>query len=185
MDLISVIMPTYNAAKWVTGTIDSLAAQTYPHFELIVADDGSRDDTVSVVRNQLAKNFKNPWQIIECRKNRGPSAARNLAFKAAKGTWVQYLDSDDFMAPSKFEVQAAHCARASADVSAVYSPWRKCLVDDGRVTLVGRLVQPDMQERAPIMCLGGPDRVLQSAGLTRRSALEQIVAGMRACDSGV
>jgi glycosyltransferase involved in cell wall biosynthesis len=60
MDLISVIMPTYNAAKWVTGTIDSLAAQTYPHFELIVADDGSRDDTVSVVRNKLAKSFSTP-----------------------------------------------------------------------------------------------------------------------------
>ena len=51
MDLISVIMPTHNAAKWVTYTIDNLAAQTYPHFELIVSDDGSQDDTVSVVRS--------------------------------------------------------------------------------------------------------------------------------------
>jgi len=126
------------------------------------------------VRSKLSKSFKNPWQIIERGKNKGPSAARNLALKAAKGTWVQYLDSDDFMAPSKFELQAAHCARASAEVSAVYSPWRKCHVEDGRVTLVGRLVQPDMQGRAPIMCLGGIDRVLQGAGLTRRSALEQI-----------
>ena len=58
MDLISVIMPTHNSANWVTYTIDNLAAQTYPHFELIVADDGSRDDTVSVVRNKLARGFK-------------------------------------------------------------------------------------------------------------------------------
>ena len=111
MDLISVIMPTYNSAKWVSCTIDNLAAQTYPHFELIVSDDGSQDDTVSVVRNKLAKSFKNPWQIIELGENQGPSAARNLALKAAKGTWVQYLDSDDFIAPSKFEMQAARCAR--------------------------------------------------------------------------
>ena len=70
MDLISVIMPTHNAAKWVTHTIDNLAAQTYPHFELIVSDDGSQDDTVSVVRSKLAKSFKNPWQIIERRNGR-------------------------------------------------------------------------------------------------------------------
>ena len=174
MDLISVIMPTYNAAKWVAGTLDNLAAQTYRHFELIVADDGSQDDTVSVVRKKLVKGFKNPWQIIELGRNQGPSAARNRALKAAKGKWIQHLDSDDFMAPSKFEMQAAHCARASADVSAVYSPWRQCQVDDGRVNVVGRLIRPEMQGRAPIMCLGGRDRVLQGAGLTRRSALEQI-----------
>lgn len=173
MDLISVIMPTYNAAKWVACTIDNLAAQTYPHFELIVSDDGSQDDTVSVVRNKLAKSFKNPWQIIELGKNQGPSAARNLALKAARGTWIQYLDSDDFIAPSKFEMQAARCARVSADVSAVYSPWAECHIDHGRVTL-GQLVQPDMEGRAPIMCLVGPDRVLQGAVLNRRSALEQI-----------
>ena len=171
MELISVIMPTYNAAKWVTCTIDNLAAQTYPHFELIVTDDGSQDDTVSVVRNRLAKSFKNPWQIIELGKNRGPSAARNLALRAARGTWVQYLDSDDFIAPSKFEIQAARCARVSAQVSAVYSPWRQCHIDDGRVTLLGEMVQPDMEGRAPIMCLAGHERVLLGAGLTRRSAI--------------
>jgi glycosyltransferase involved in cell wall biosynthesis len=174
MDLISVIMPTYNAAKWVTCTLDNLAAQTYPHFELIVSDDGSQDDTVSVVRKKLAKGFKKPWQIIELGKNRGPSAARNLALKAAKGTWVQFLDSDDLMAPAKFEMQAAHCARVSADVSGVYSPWRQCYIDDGRVSFVGRLHKPDMEGRAPITCLGGRNRVLQGAGLTRRSVLEQI-----------
>ena len=174
MELISVIMPTYNAAKWVTCTIDNLAAQTYPHFELIVTDDGSQDDTVSVVRNRLAKSFKNPWQIIELGKNRGPSAARNLALRAARGTWVQYLDSDDFIAPSKFEIQAARCARVSAQVSAVYSPWRQCHIDDGRVTLLGEMVQPDMEGRAPIMCLAGHERVLLGAGLTRRSAIEQV-----------
>jgi glycosyltransferase involved in cell wall biosynthesis len=174
MDLISVIMPTHNAAKWVTHTIDNLAAQTYQHFELIVSDDGSRDDTVSVVRSKLAKSFEHPWQIIELPNNRGPSAARNLALKAAKGTWVQYLDCDDFMAPSKFAMQAARCARVSADVAAVYSPWTQCYIDDGRVTPLGGTARPDMEGRAPIMCLVGMDRVLLGAGLTRRSVLEQV-----------
>jgi glycosyltransferase involved in cell wall biosynthesis len=174
MDLISVIMPTHNAAKWVTYTIDNLAAQTYPHFELIVSDDGSQDDTVAVVRSKLAKSFKNPWQIIEVANNRGPSAARNLALKAAQGTWIQYLDSDDFLAPAKFELQAARCARVPANVAAVYSPWTQCYIDEGRVTRLGRISRPDMDGRAPIMCLVGFDRVLQGAGLTRRSVLEQV-----------
>ncbi len=174
MDLISVIMPTHNAAKWVTHTLDNLAAQTYPRFELIVADDGSRDDTVSVVRAKLANSFRNPWRILELDDNQGPSAARNRALKVARGTWVQCLDSDDFLAPAKFEMQAAHCARVSADVTAVYSPWHQCHIDGAQVTPLGQMSQPDMQGRAPIMCLVGNDRVLQGAGLTRRSVLERI-----------
>jgi glycosyltransferase involved in cell wall biosynthesis len=174
MELISVIMPTHNAARWVGRSIDSLAAQTYPHFELIVADDGSQDDTVAVVREKLSGGFSNPWQIIELPHNRGPSAARNAGLRAAAGTWVQYLDCDDFIAPTKFELQAAHCRQAAADVAAVYSPWAQCYLEDDRVTVVGKMSQPDMQGRAPIMCLVGMDRVLQGAALTRRATLEQV-----------
>src|SRR5215471_834481 len=139
MDLISVIMPTHNSAKWVTYTIDNLAAQTYPHFELIVADDGSQDDTVAVVRRKLSSGFRNPWQVLELGHNRGPSAARNAGLRAASGSWVQYLDCDDFIAPSKFELQAAHCRNAAADVAAVYSPWAQCYLDDNHVTVVGEM----------------------------------------------
>ena len=174
MDLISVVMPTHNAAKWVIDTIDNLAAQSYRHFELIIVDDGSQDETVSLVRNKLAQSFKNAWKIIEIGSNRGPSAARNVGLRAAQGEWVQFLDSDDFMAPSKFELQMAHCARASADVSAVYSPWRQCYIDAGKVTFLGQLSQPNMEGRAPIMCLVGNDRPLHAAGLARRSVLEQM-----------
>jgi len=167
-------MPTHNAAKWVVDTIDNLTAQSYSHLELIVVDDGSQDDTVSLVRSKLVSNFKNAWQIIELGSNRGPSAARNVGLSAAQGVWVQFLDSDDFMAPSKFEIQMAHCAGVSSDVAAVYSPWRQCYIDAGKVTFVGHLSQPDMEGRAPIMCLVGNDRPLHAAGLARRSVLEQI-----------
>lgn len=174
VELVSVIMPTHNAARWVAYTLDNLAAQTYPHFELVVADDGSQDDTVAVVRNKLAKGFSRPWKIIELGTNCGPSAARNAALKEARGTWVQYLDSDDFIAPQKIQVQAARCAQVSAEVAAVYSPWRQCHIDDGCVRFLGQTSHPDMRGRAPIMCLVGRNRVLQGAGLTRRSVLEKI-----------
>src|SRR6516225_2285277 len=123
MDLISVIMPTHNSANWVTYTIDNLAAQTYPHFELIVADDGSRDDTVSVVRNKLARGFKKPWQIVELRNNRGPSAARNLALEGGEGTLGQDLRWGHFIRPAEFEIQAGQCAAVAGGLGWVYSPW--------------------------------------------------------------
>jgi glycosyltransferase involved in cell wall biosynthesis len=174
MTVVSVIMPTYNTAKWVAATIDSVVAQTYPHVELIVVDDGSQDDTVAVVRQKLGRDFKNSWKIIELGSNRGPSAARNVGLGVASGSWVQFLDSDDLIPPTKFERQMAYCAQAPADVTAVYSPWRRCYIDDGRITWEGPLAEPDMQGRAPIMCLVGGSRPLHSAGLARRCALDRI-----------
>src|SRR5579872_5034629 len=148
MSVVSVVMPTYNSAKWVSETIDNLILQTYPHVELIVVDDGSQDDTVSIVRKKLTDEFKHSWQIIELGENRGPSAARNVGLRAATGSWVQYLDSDDFMAPTKLELQMGYCERVASEVSAVYSPWSQCYVDDGKIILTGALAQPDMVGRA-------------------------------------
>src|SRR4051812_44698764 len=99
MYLVSVIVPTYNSEKWICDTLDSLIAQTYPHLELIVVDDGSKDNTLALVRDKLGKEFRNSWQIIEHGSNHGPSAARNTGLRAASGSWVQFLDSDDFIAP--------------------------------------------------------------------------------------
>ena len=174
MTVVSVIMPTYHAAKWVATTIDSVIAQTYPHLELIVVDDGSPDDTVSVVRRKLAADFRHDWKIIELGANRGPSAARNVGLTAANGSWVQFLDSDDLIPPTKFEHQMAYCARAPDEVTAIYSPWRRCYLDDGNITWEGPLIEPNMEGRAPIMCLVGGLRPLHSAGLARRSTLEQV-----------
>ncbi len=174
MSVVSVVMPTYNSAKWVSETIDNLILQTYPHVELIVVDDGSQDDTVAIVRKKLTDEFKHSWQIIELGENRGPSAARNVGLRAATGSWVQYLDSDDFMAPTKLELQMAYCERVSTEVSAVYSPWSQCYVNDGKIILAGALAQPDMVGRAPIMCLVSNHRPLHSAGLARTSVLQQI-----------
>ena len=83
MELLTVVMPTYNAERWVVATINNLTAQTYPHVELIVVDDGSRDSTVATVRERLANGFPYKWRVIELGVNRGPSAARNMGLRAA------------------------------------------------------------------------------------------------------
>ena len=174
MSLVSVVMPTYNAERWVNDTIDNLMAQTWPDFELIVVDDASRDGTAAAVRRKLSAEFRRSWQVIEQRDNRGPSAARNLGLKAAAGDWVQFLDSDDFMAPDKFALQMAYCRTAPANVAAVYSPWARCYFEDGRIVPEGPVMRPTMAGRAPIMAIVGHERPVNGAGLARRSVLERI-----------
>jgi len=167
-------MPTYRAAKWVAAAIDNVNAQTYSDLELIVVDDGSPDDTVAVVRRKLAEDFPRSWKVIELGANRGPSAARNAGLAAAGGAWVQFLDSDDLLAPTKLERQMAYCAQAPADVAGVYSPFRRCFIDDGRISWDGPLAKPDIQGRPPLMCLIRGFRPLYGAGLARREVLEAI-----------
>ena len=172
--LVSIVIPTHNARAWILDTLSSVLTQTYPHIELIVVDDGSTDDTAGIVRRRLAADFRNDWRVIEIGKNRGPSVARNIGLAAARGGWIQFLDSDDFIAPEKIARQMMVCAGAPDDVTAVYSPWRRCYFEGGRVKWTTPLVQPNMEGRAPIMCMVSNERPLQGAGLARRSALEAI-----------
>jgi hypothetical protein len=174
VSLVSVIMPTHNAAGWVAQAIDSVIAQTYAPVELIVVDDASQDDTVKTIRAKLERDFKGAWQILELPKNQGPSAARNIGLRAASGAWVQYLDSDDLLAPSKLERQMAVCAGAPDDVAAVFSPFRMCHIDDGRIEWAAPLVACSVAGLSPVMCMIGGFRPLHSAGLARRSVLEKI-----------
>jgi glycosyltransferase involved in cell wall biosynthesis len=99
--LISVIIPTYNRAHLINRAIRSVLNQTYPHFELIVVDDGSTDNTEEVV-----KGFQDS-RIVYLRHdtNRGGSAARNTGIKAARGEYIAFQDSDDEWMPTKLEKQ--------------------------------------------------------------------------------
>jgi glycosyltransferase involved in cell wall biosynthesis len=96
---VSVIIPTYNRAEYVTQAIDSVLAQTYEDCEIIVVDDGSTDKT----REALEPYMDRITYIYQ--ENAGVSAARNTGIKAAKGDWVAFLDSDDEWLPEKLAVQ--------------------------------------------------------------------------------
>lgn len=99
--LVSVIIPTFNRAGWLTETIESVLSQTYPNLELIVVDDGSTDDTAEVVQR-----FGNRLTHLR-QANRGVSAARNRGVAASRGAWVAFLDSDDLWRPNKVAAQVA------------------------------------------------------------------------------
>ena len=96
---ISVVIPTYNRASCIARTIDSVLAQTYDDYELIVVDDGSEDQTREVLR-PYGDTIRYIYQ-----RNCGVSVARNAGIMASQGDWVAFLDSDDEWMPTKLEKQ--------------------------------------------------------------------------------
>ena len=101
-ELVSIIMPSYNTAKFISETIMSVLAQTYPNWELIIVDDCSTDDTDAVIRPYLADDR---IRYIKNEKNSGAAVSRNRALREAKGKWIAFLDSDDLWLPEKLEKQ--------------------------------------------------------------------------------
>lgn len=103
---VSVVIPTYNRADLLGKAIDSVLAQTYPDFELIVADDGSTDHTAALVQRYLEPTHPFHHRIrYFYQTNQGKSVALNNALLKARGEWIAFLDSDDAWLPEKLEWQ--------------------------------------------------------------------------------
>ena len=99
-ELVSILIPTYNAEKWISDTIKSALNQTWPHKEIIVVDDGSTDSTL-----QIASEFESKSVKILTQENMGACAARNKALVFAGGDYIQWLDADDLLARDKIAQQ--------------------------------------------------------------------------------
>jgi glycosyltransferase involved in cell wall biosynthesis len=99
--LFSIVVPTYNRAHLISGTVESILSQTYKHFELIIVDDGSTDNTEEVMSKYLADN------VHYYKKANGErAAARNYGAQMSKGDYVNWFDSDDLMFPNHLEEAA-------------------------------------------------------------------------------
>lgn len=101
--LISVVMPVYNRAAWVTQSIDSILRQTYPHWELILVNDGSTDETESILR-AYAHDYPN-IRLISLTENWGSTRATNIGLADARGEYFSIHDSDDISERCRFEKQ--------------------------------------------------------------------------------
>src|SRR4051812_15034062 len=93
---ISVVIPTYNCARWVTEAVDSVLAQVLPASQVIVVDDGSRDDTARRLEPYLSRAVEYVRQ-----ENQGVSVARNTGVARSGGEYVAFLDADDAWHPRK------------------------------------------------------------------------------------
>ena len=100
--LVSVIIPSYNYSAYISDAINSILEQTYPHWEIIVVDDGSKDNTADVVARFTAQDSRIKYHY---QQNQGLSAARNTGISLAQGDYLQFLDADDYINKRKLEIQ--------------------------------------------------------------------------------
>jgi len=121
--MVSIIIPAYNSATTIVETLESVKAQTFTDYEVIVVDDCSKDNTLKMVEKWLSVNrcrlsstpteddpnnkglITNNWRILRLAHNTGPAAARNRGGRVARGEWIAFLDSDDIWLPEKLELQ--------------------------------------------------------------------------------
>ena len=162
--LVSIIIPNYNYGRFLAQAIDSALAQTYENREIIVADDGSTDESDQIIKSYGAaiRSFK--------QKNRGVSAVRNRAFSEARGELIAYLDSDDVWLPEKLEKQVrlfedaeiglVHCGCADFDNTGK-------IVAEHLNGLEGWVAEDLLRYQRPVILGGG------SAVVVRRAAIER------------
>ncbi|MEB3295332.1 MAG: glycosyltransferase family A protein [Synechococcales bacterium] len=184
LPLVSVVIPAYNAEAYLAKTIASVLQQTYTKLEILVVDDGSRDQTAAIVEQMAQQHYPqtvpaepgnspNPARPITLlqQSNAGVAKARNLGLEAAQGEWIAPLDADDLWTPDYLE-KLVHCSLASpAEVGVVYT-WSVDIDEDDR--LVGGFHAARVMGRVnrTLLChnfLGNA-----SCTLIRRDCLRQI-----------
>lgn len=140
--LVSIITPSYNAARFIDQTVDSVLQQTYPDWELLIVDDCSRDHTREILARLAGRDAR--IRPVFQEKNGGPAAARNAGLSRAQGRYIAFLDADDLWLPRKLERQLAFMQAQDAALS--YTGYRR-IREDGSGP--GRLIQvpPGMNYR--------------------------------------
>jgi glycosyltransferase involved in cell wall biosynthesis len=140
--LVSILIPAYNAEPWITYTLQSAIAQTWPRKEIIVVDDGSTDRTAEV-----AQGFASKGVTVVSKENRGLSAAVNHALRLSQGDYIQELDADDVLAPDKIERQLAALGEGDSPRILLSSAWAYFYYR----TRVARFVQNSLcQDLSPV-----------------------------------
>ena len=152
--LVSIITPAYNAERFLAATLDSVLNQTWPHWELIVVDDGSSDSTPAILAEYAGRDSR----IHPLRQaNAGSAAARNLGIRQAEGRYIVLLDADDLWEPQFLEKQLAFMKEKNALL--VYSSFKR-IDEQGREFLKPFLCRPQvtykqMQVTNHIQCMTG------------------------------
>lgn len=113
-NLVSIITPTYNSAKYISETIESVLDQTHENWELLIVDDGSTDHTVDIIKIFITQD--NRIQLYRLKSNSGPAIARNKGITEANGDYIAFLDADDLWKSKKLETQLTFMKADNCDV---------------------------------------------------------------------
>ena len=133
MNKVSIIMPSYNAAKFIAAAIQSVIEQTYSNWELLITDDCSKDDTINIIKK--FQEIDNRIQLFSTGKNSGAAVARNISLQNATGKYIAFLDSDDTWISNKLETQIKFMEKKNIDFS--FSNY-SVMKEDG--TLTGNII---------------------------------------------
>jgi glycosyltransferase involved in cell wall biosynthesis len=173
--LVSVVIPAYNAEATIDDTLRSVRSQTHRDLEIIVVDDGSTDRTTSVVMAHAAADRR---VTLIAQENAGVAAARNAGWQSARSAFIAFVDADDLWAPSKIERQLDVILNGGLQVGLVYTWW--ALIDERnriRWKVRGRDIAGDVLEQTLLENFVGH----ASSPLIRRQALVEA----RGFDSGL
>lgn len=161
--LISIVIPSYNSVKLLPKTLDSVWAQTYTNYEVIVVDDGSTDGTADFMASQKDPRI----QYVRLNtKSGGPAHPRNVGMQKAKGEYICFLDSDDLWRPEKLEVQLRKMTEKQLDFS---STRRLVFTDESEIKAVS--AKPDRDLR--YCSLLRKNVIFTSSVMVRRQNLEK------------
>lgn len=161
---ISVIIPLYNAEKYLSDCLDSLLAQTFQDFELIIVDDCSTDNSLDIV-NRYAPKFDGRFTLTKTEKNSGNAGytARNKGFLFSRGEYVFFMDADDMIIETALE--ELYKAAKNYDADVVYTGVRYLYKSDDRVEVmpdaIGLIANQQGIEDKPTLTINDPHRNLQ------------------------
>ena len=116
--LVSILIPAYNAERWIAETISSALAQTWPRKEIIVVNDGSIDQTL-----RLTRQFESKGVSVVTQENQGVCAARNKAYELCQGDYIQWLDADDLLSRDKIAKQMKAAEQSQSKLTLLSCGW--------------------------------------------------------------
>ena len=166
--LVSVIIPAYNAEKFLSKTLESVLSQTYKNIEVLVIDDGSQDKTAEIVKSIAQKDSR---VILLQQQNIGVAAARNLGINNSTGEFIAPIDADDIWYPQNLEKQVQCLLQADSSVGLVYS-WSVDINEEDKLTGDFRAANIEGNVFKTLLChnfLGNA-----SSTVIRRSCVEKI-----------
>lgn len=166
--LVSILIPAYNAEAWIGYTLQSAIAQTWPHKEIIVVDDGSTDATAKVARLFASKSV-----AVITKQNEGAAATRNHAMRVSQGDYIQWLDADDLLSPDKIERQLVTLREGGAKGVLLSGPWGAFSFRPQKATFVTTSLWCDLSPVEWLLRKMGENQHMQTATwLTSRELAE-------------
>ncbi len=156
--LVSILIPAFNSHEWIADTIKSAVNQTWPRKEIIVVDDGSRDQTLSIARRFSSKKVS-----VVTQTNLGACMARNRAFSICQGDYIQWLDADDLLAPDKIARQMEAAGRCQSKRALFSSGWGYFMYRPAKASFVPTLLWRDLSPFEWLMLKMGQNLHMQTA----------------------